>query len=274
MLKGAGVSFEEIATRRALGAFNIQIYSLVNQESQIMRLCKLFRGSAAALLALASASAVVAQQAGDTIVALGAARISPSLSLGPLTSVGADAVTFNSLTAGASASAGYAETPSFSVLQMFTQHVAVEFSIGVPPTINIDVRLASAELPRAAKADVLTPTAVAKYLFNAPTAKWRPYVGLGLTYASFDKVSASTSSALVNALGGTSASLSSSWAPVYSVGFIYNINERLSINALVAYIPLKSDVTFVGPGLSGPITTTGSLTLDPTDYVIRLGYKF
>jgi outer membrane protein len=191
-----------------------------------------------------------------------------------LNSVGANALVFNGYTAGATASAGYAETLSISVLQMFTNHVGLEFSVGVPPTINFDVRLTSVDLPRAAKADVLTPTAVAKYLFNSPADKWRPYVGLGLTYASFDKVTADRSSTLVNALGGTSASLSSSWAPVYSLGFIYNINERLSINALAAYIPLKSDLTFVGPGLSGPVTTTGSLELNPTDYIIRLGYKF
>jgi outer membrane protein len=121
---------------------------------------------------------------------------------------------------------------------------------------------------------VLTPTAVAKYLFNTPADKFRPYAGLGLTYASFDKVSADKTSVLVNALGGTSANLSSSWAPVYSLGFIYNFTDRLSLNALVAYIPLKSDVTFVGPGLSGPITTTGSVDINPTDYVVRIGYKF
>lgn len=249
-------------------------FPTVNQESQVMRSFKFSQVSLAAVLALACATAAHAQRAGDTIVAIGAARISPNLSLGALNSVGADAAVFNNYTSGATATAGYAETLSFSVLQMFTNNVAVEFSIGVPPTINLDVRLTSVDLPRAAKADVLTPTAVAKYLFNTPADKFRPYAGLGLTYASFDNVSADKSNVLVNALGGTSASLSSSWAPVYSLGFIYNFTERLSVNALVAYIPLKSDVTFVGPGITGPVTTTGSLELNPTDYVVRLGYKF
>ena len=239
-----------------------------------MRSIKLSHVFLAALLALASTTAAQAQQAGDTIVSIGAARVAPNISLGPLTTVGPAADTVNGITSGATASAGYADTLSFSVLQMFTNNVAVEFSLGVPPTINLDVRLTSAVLPRAAKADVLTPTAVVKYLFNSPADKWRPYVGLGLTYASFDKVTADKSNETVNTLAGTSASLSSSWAPVYSLGFIYNFTDRLSLNALVAYIPLKSDVTFVGPGLSGPITTTGSMELNPTDYVVRLGYKF
>jgi outer membrane protein len=238
-----------------------------------MRSIKLSHVSLAALLALASTTAVQAQQAGDTIVAIGAARISPNVSLGALNSVGPAADLFNQYTVGASASAGYAETLSFSVLQMFTNNVAVEFSLGVPPTINLDVllpKVSSAALSRAATADVLTPTAVVKYLFNSPADKWRPYVGLGLTYASFDKVTADKSNATVSALAGTSTSLSSSWAPVYSAGIIYNITERLSINALVAYIPLKTDVSFVGSGT----TTSGSMELNPTDYVVRIGYKF
>lgn len=226
--------------------------------------------SLAALLALSSATAAHAQKAGDTIVAVGVARVSPSISLGSLTSDGPAASTFNATTAGASASARYAETLSFSVLQMFTDNVAVEFSLGVPPTINLDVRLASGELPHAAKADVLTPAAVAKYLFNTPADKFRPYAGLGLTYASFGKVSVDSSNPVANALGGTSSSLSSSWAPVYSLGFIYNFTDRLSVNALVAYIPLKTDLTFVGTGT----TTTGSMDVNPTDYIVRFGYKF
>jgi outer membrane protein len=250
----------------------IQFFDILHryQEPYFMRAIKHFSWSLAALLALASATAAHAQKAGDTIVAIGAARVSPSISLGSLTSVGPAASTFNLTTAGASASAGYAETLSFSALQMFTDNVAVEFSLGVPPTINLDVRLASGTLPRAAKADVLTPAAVAKYLFNTPADKFRPYVGLGLTYASFDKVGVDTSNPVANALGGTSAALSSSWAPVYSLGFIYNFTDRLSVNALVAYIPLKTDITFVGSGT----TTTGSMDVNPTDYIVRFGYKF
>ena len=237
-----------------------------------MRSIQLSHMSVAALLAMASVTSAHAQQAGDTIVAIGAARVSPDLSLGALTSVGPFASAFNPVTAGATASAGYAETLSFSVLRMFTNNVAVEFSLGVPPTINVDVYLPSSSLSlsRAAKADVLTPAAVAKYLFLNPTDNFRPYAGLGLTYASFRNVRADTSNATLNLLAGTSSALSSSWAPVYNLGFIYNFTDRLSVNASVSYIPFKTDITFVGSGT----TTTGSMDVNPTDYVVRIGYKF
>jgi outer membrane protein len=98
----------------------------------------------------------------------------------------------------------------------------------------------------------------------------RPYLGLGVTHVSFRNVKANTSDPLVARLAGTSASLSSSWAPVYNAGLIYNINERFSVNASVSYIPIKTTATFVGSGT----TTTGRLKLNPLDYVVRIGYKF
>jgi outer membrane protein len=54
------------------------------------------------------------------------------------------------------------------------------------------------------------------------------------------------------------------------VGGIYRLDDKWSINGSVSYVPLKSNATFVGTGT----TTTGTLTINPTEYVIRLGYKF
>jgi outer membrane protein len=115
---------------------------------------------------------------------------------------------FNAATAGATASIDSVATVSLSVLHMFTDQVAAELTLGVPPRLDLDVQLRSGS--------------------------------------------------------------HTSWAPVYNAGLIYNINERLSVNASVSYSPLKTTATFVGSGT----TTTGRLKLNPVDYVVRLGYKF
>ncbi len=219
---------------------------------------------------MALGTGVHAQKAGDNFIGVGIANMSPGISLGALTSAGPAAVPFNAQTAGSTASADSVYTLSVSYLHMFTDNVATEVSLGIPPKMTLDVHLKTSDHPAAASADVLTPAVVAKYLFNAPGDKWRPYLGLGLTYASFASVNANTADPLVNALGGTSASLSASWAPVYNAGFIYNINDRFSINASISYIPLKTRATFFGSGT----TTTGTVKLNPTDYVVRVGYKF
>jgi len=41
----------------------------------------------------------------------------------------------------------------------------------------------------------------------------------------------------------------------------------------VAYLPVKTTATFVGPGLGVPVTSVGDVKLNTTDYVIRLGYR-
>jgi outer membrane protein len=157
---------------------------------------------------------------------------------------------------------------------MFTDQLAAELSLGVPPKFTIDVQLRSGSHPGAASAKVLTPALVGKYVFRTPADRWRPYLGLGVTYASFSSVKANTSDPLVASLAGGSATLSSSWAPVYNAGVIYNFDDRWSLNASLSYIPLKTDVRFTGAGAGTGTTTTGKLTLNPVDLVVRVGYRF
>lgn len=219
---------------------------------------------------LLASSGAIAQKAGDTILAVGVAVIAPRESLGPLRSVGPAAAPFNAATAGATVHIDNETTASFSVLHMFSDNIAAELTLGVPPKFDVDVQLPSGSHPGAASAKELTPALVGKYLFKTPADTVRPYLGLGVSHVSFRSVKANTSDPLVARLAGTSASLSSSWAPVYNAGLIYNINERFSVNASVSYIPIKTTATFVGSGT----TTTGRLKLNPIDYVVRLGYKF
>jgi outer membrane protein len=158
---------------------------------------------------------------------------------------------------------------------MWTDNIATELTLGIPPTMTVDLTTpngTSVNHNGAATAKALTPSLVAKYLFNSPGETWRPYLGLGVTYASFTNVEVNKSDYMVNVLAGTSASLSSSWAPVFNVGTIFNIDDKWSINASISYVPLKTDATFVN--LTGNQTTTGTLTINPVEYVIRLGYKF
>lgn len=232
-----------------------------------------------AAIALLAALPAAAQQAGDTIVNVGVAHIVPDASLGPATSSGTPAAsTFNAALVGAQADISSTSTLSLSVMHMFTDHAAAELSVGVPPTLDVSLFLpngsAPQDHPNAAKARAWTPALVGKWLFMEPGSRWRPYLGLGVTYARFDRIRINQSDPLVVTLAGGSADLSSSWAPVYNAGFIYNLNDRWSINASVSYIPLRTDVTLTGTGAGAGLTTTGRLEINPTDYIVRIGYKF
>ena len=217
-------------------------------------------------------SSASAQKAGDFIAGVGGALIVPNASISNISST---SPTYNALLKDASASIGSSSTVVFSGLYMWTDNIATELTLGIPPTMTVDLTTpngTSVNHNGAATAKALTPSLVAKYLFNSPGETWRPYLGLGVTYASFKNVEVNKSDYMVNVLAGTSASLSSSWAPVFNVGTIFNIDDKWSINASISYVPLKTDATFVN--LTGNQTTTGTLTINPVEYVIRLGYKF
>ncbi len=229
---------------------------------------------------LAVAGGVHAQKAGDDIISAGIVNVNPNSSLGTLSTTGGFpgvAGAFGVTTSAASASIASVNTLTIGWLHMFTDNIAAELAIGVPPKLTVDVttpKAAAIPHPGAATSTYMAPAVIAKYLFNKPGEQWRPYVGLGATYVSFSNVTANLSDALVNNLAGTSASLSSTWAPVYNAGVIYNINDRWSVNASVSYIPVSTTATFISSAATGGATTSGTLKLDTMDYVIRVGYKF
>ena len=232
------------------------------------------------LATLLAAAGAHAQKAGDTIVGVGWAFVRPDASLSPGNTVSpapygaVGAAVTASYTGSASASINNTSTLSVSVLQMLTDNIGAELSVGAPPKLTVNMVAGGTVVNEAATAKALTPALVAKYLFLDPSSSYRPYLGFGVTHAQFSNVTARTSNPLVGELAGTSASLGSAWAPVYNAGVIYNINDKWSVNASVSYISLTSPVTFNGSYSGVPITTTTKLTMNPTDYVIRLGYKF
>ena len=211
-----------------------------------------------------------AQKAGDLILSVGAAYMKPNASLGPTTSTGAQAANFNGALAGGSANIKGSSTETLGAFYMWTDQIATELTIGIPPKMTVDITLATGAHPGAATAKVINPSLVAKYLFNNPGDQIRPYAGIGVSDVSFTSVQANTADLTVGALAGTSSSLSSSWAPVFNAGVVYNFDEKWSLNSSISYVPLKTNVTFVGSST----VTTGVLTVNPWDLVIRIGYKF
>ena len=228
---------------------------------------------AVACAALVAASGSFAQKTGDNILSAGIASVNTKTDVGTLTNSGVLTPYFS----GTSANISSETTVSLSWLHMYSDNIGAEFTFGIPPRVTQDltvpllpVQFGGPNHPAAAKISIWTPAAVAKYFFATPQEQIRPYLGLGVTRASFHNVSINAADPAVVGLAGTSANLSSSWAPVYNAGLIYNIDDKWSINGSVSYIPVKTTATFVG----ADGTTTGDIKLKATDYVIRLGYKF
>ena len=226
-------------------------------------------------MGLGTALPAGAQQAGDTIFSIGAAHLSPDAGLSRVTS---SSPVFNTALTGADAHIGGTTTVTVGALHMFTDHLGAELTLGIPPTLDVDLTVPNGtpptSHPKAAKARTWTPALVGKWLFMDPGSRWRPYLGIGVTYAYFDRIRINASDPLVATLAGGSADLDPSWAPVYNAGVIYNFNDRWSLNASVSYIPLKTDVTLRGGSAAPGVVTTTRLDINPTDYVVRIGYRF
>ena len=234
-----------------------------------------------ALAAALCSQACLAQRAGDNIFYLGYAEVVPSSSLGPVTNSN-PLVTGTHATDGTSAQLQNASTTVLTWLHMFTDNVGTELTLGVPLTMNATltapnagvVGLTSTAMTNAITQTASFPSLTAKYLFNSPSDKLRPYLGFGVNYTQFSNIQPNLSYNTVAAFASNGVALSSSWNPVYSAGLIYNLDAHWSINATIAYVPLTTNVTLTGSpaGLSNVATST--LTINPTDYSVKIGYKF
>jgi outer membrane protein len=203
-------------------------------------------------------------------VSLGLASINTDASVGTLThNAGLSAYLTDT-----SAKISNETTVSFGWLHMYSDNIGAEFTIGIPPTVTQGLTTPNTppigltvNHPAAAKIDIWGPTAIGKYFFGSANDQWRPYVGLGVSRVSFHNIKTDPG---VSTLAGVSANLSSSWAPVYNAGVVYNIDEKWSVSGSVSYIPVTTTATFVGS--TG--TTTGDIKLNTTDYVVKMGYRF
>jgi hypothetical protein len=132
--------------------------------------------------------------------------------------------------------------------------------------LDIPVQL-SVELGRT---KVLPVTVFAQYRFGEANSAFRPYVGLGVTYAKF--FGERTTASLNGLTGGTlanptTASVDSKWGLTPQIGFVYNFNERWFLD--VAYY--KSFLKTTAHLSSGQSV---SLKLNPNVYAIGIGYRF
>lgn len=241
---------------------------------------KLLNLSIVAAVTVLVSTGAFAQKAGDNIVSLGLASINPDANLGTVTSTSASAASAAAFTAqlkGASASVGSQTAVSFGWLHMYNDNIGAELGLGIPAEFTQDLNTPNGTVkthPGAAKLKILTPAVIAKYFYGGPNDQWRPYVGLGVTHVTFNDVKINAADATVKALASTSASFKSAWAPIYSAGVVYNIDEKWSVVGSIAYLPIKTTATFVGPGSGVQVTSTGDVKLNTTDYVVRVGYRF
>ena len=210
--------------------------------------------------ALTAASAASAQTAGTWLGTLGVNKITPKVDSGDIS---APALPHTK------ADVESDTKPRFTIGYMVTDNISTELDLGLPYKHDLIGDGAIQGVGKVGSAEVLPPTAFIQYRFLPANSMFRPYVGLGITYAKFQKERGSGQlTALLNTGGpGATFTLDDKWAASYQLGATAKINEKWFVDASVIKTKLKTKVYF----------STGQVQdvrLDPLAVNISIGYKF
>lgn len=210
--------------------------------------------------ALLAAGAASAQSAGAWMAKVGVNKITPDVDSGY---VSAPALPQTQ------ADVGSDTQPILNFAYMVTDNVSAEMALGVPYKHEIMGAGSIAGTGKLGTAEVLPPTAFIQYRFFAPQAQLRPYLGLGLTYAYFQKETGSGQlTAVINTGGpGATFNIDNKFAASFQVGATWAINERWFADVALIKTLLKTKVTY-------STGQTQDIRLDPLAFNIGIGYRF
>lgn len=219
--------------------------------------------SVALALHVLTASAL-AQQAGTWSVAAGVTRISPSVTSDSLVSPPGFPTFPN-----AKIDVNNNAQVTGAVNYMATDHINIHVPLGLGFKHDVLGAGALAGVGKVAETKALPVTVLGQYRFFEANARFRPYVGAGLTYVRFYKERGSTLlTALTNPGGApTGVSFESKLAPTIQLGAVYNIDDKWFVEGSYTKTRLKT---------RGTLTTghTIDVRLDPSGLCLHLGYKF
>jgi outer membrane protein len=213
-----------------------------------------------AAAALACAASASAQSAGQWTAKFGFNQLTPKVESGDIS---APALPFTK------ADVGRDIQPVVGITYSFTDNISLETAIGTPYKHKIIGAGSIAGTGELGTVEALPPTLFAQYRFFAPTATFRPYVGIGATYAYFMKERGSGKLTALTNPGGAPTTFNIDNKFTYSgqLGVAMNFNERWFADATVIKSRLRTDVHF----------STGQnqhMKLDPVAVVLAVGYKF
>ncbi len=215
---------------------------------------------ALAVSLLAACGAASAQSAGSWLFKAGINNIDPKVSSGDLSPPSLP---------GTRLDVRSATSLILTAAYMVTDAVSVEFYAGLPYKHEVVGAGAIQGVGKLGTIKQVSPTIFGQYRFLAASAPFRPYVGIGLTYAYFYGGEGSgTLTALTNP-GGPPTRLSASAAFGVSpqIGATFKLNDRWFVDAslIKTYVRNKNTLS------TGQTIDT---KLDPVSAGLSIGYRY
>lgn len=215
-------------------------------------------GVAAALVCASTASA---QSAGQLTVSFGVNQLTPKVESGDISAPALP---------GTKADVDKDIQPVLSFTYGLTDNISLQTCLGTPYKHKIYGAGAIAGTGELGTVEALPPTLFAQYRFGAPNAMFRPFVGIGATYAYFMKERGSAKmTAITNPGNGvpTTFSIDNKFTYTGQIGLAVNLSEKWFADVTVNKSKLRTDVNF----------STGQkqhMKLDPVAVLLAVGYKF
>ena len=212
-------------------------------------------------IALACAGMAHAQSAGTWMVRAGATTLTPASTNGALTAPSL---------VNTQASVASASQVSGGITYMFDNNISIDVPLALPFKHDLIAEGAIAGAGKLGDVKALPATILAQWRFMDPKDSFRPYVGVGLTYAWF--FGAKGTSVLTAITGGTpetptTLSIGSKFAPTVQLGAAFAVNDRWFVDANYTMTRLTAVNTLsTGQTLESKV--------DPTSVSLSVGYKF
>ncbi len=220
-----------------------------------------FLRAGCALALVAACGAAQAQAAGTWSVRIGATHIAPQTKSGDLS-----APSFP----GTRVDVGSASALTGGITYMVTDHFALDLPVGLPFKHAFHGDGAIAGVGKLGETKVVPATLFAQYRFGEADARFRPYLGLGVTYSKFFK---NRSTAALSAVTGgtpahpTTARIDNKFGLTPQVGFVWTFNDRMFLD--VAYY--KSFLKTTAHLSSGQSI---DMRLNPDVVAVGVGWRF
>ncbi|MET3132674.1 outer membrane protein [Oxalobacteraceae bacterium GrIS 1.11] len=210
--------------------------------------------------AMAAASTASAQSAGQWTLKAGVNKITPKVDSGD---VSAPALP------GTKAAIGSDTEPLFAFGYGLTDNISMELDLGLPYKHTLYGAGSVEGTGKLGTVESLPPTLFVQYRFFDPAAKVRPYLGLGATYAYFQKAKGSGQMTAITNIGGpaTTFKVDNKLAGSVQAGVTVALNERWFLDLAVVKTYLKTTVRF-------STGQTQEMTLDPVAVGVNVGYRF
>ena len=214
----------------------------------------------ALVAAMTAASAASAQSAGTWMLKAGINKITPKVDSGDVSPPALP---------GTKADVGPDTQPILNVGYMYTDNISAELDLGLPYKHELTGAGAIQGTGKLGTAEVLPPTLFVQYRLFNPGAMLRPYAGLGLTYAYFQKETGSGQLTAILNTGGPAATykLKNKFAASFQLGTTVAISERWFADVAVVKTLLKTKATY-------STGQTQDMKLDPLAVSLGIGYKF